>query len=372
MYSGCVRPRGDRLEATHTIHDHATDMQGQVRRDSVDGGVTWSNAASLLAEGRDQRDPFVFEPTAAPRRMLLARPCGWRPTAGDPPSHVDVLEEGPDGWRIIGEIGPFSPPGVVWEMPVVASYADGDLPFVSTIDRRDVRSLSHVRAWHGAVTENGFTRARHWPEDGARVDLGPDFYAMIPASAPTSRYVAWLGSWDTARRMPWPGFHGGPISLPRRIGVRQVAREWRLVHRPARGLAAHFSNICGPRALHSGLGVATLDGEYAFRLTIASCAGSVVIFGDPQTATLSVSRQGADWLEWRQDHQNVVSSTNLRRLALFLDGPAIELFLMPDDQAVSIVLPKVEGEVFDITLEQHGSRAAFTFARLPDAPSTIS
>ena len=257
-------------------------------------------------------------------------------------------------------------------MPAVVRCAHGDLLFVSTIDRRNGRSLSQMRAWYGAMTQDGFTRARHWPEEGRRVDLGPDFYAMIPTSAPTASYMAWLGSWDTARRMPWPGFHGGPISLPRRIGVRQVAGEWRLVHRPARGLAARFSNICGPRAPHSGLGAATLDGEHAFQLTITSYAGSVVVSGDIRTGTLSVARQGADWLEWREDHQDVLRSTHLRRIALFLDGPAIELFVTPEGHAVSIVLPKTEGEPFDVVLEQHGSRAAFTFARLPDALTTIS
>ncbi|MBC7504692.1 MAG: hypothetical protein H7267_03055 [Sandarakinorhabdus sp.] len=71
-------------------------------------------------------------------------------------------------------------------MPVLLRQPSGDVLLVSCVDRRSGRANCSVFAWAGGVTETGFAVAAGWPAGGQRVDLGPDFYAAIPAaSAPT-------------------------------------------------------------------------------------------------------------------------------------------------------------------------------------------
>ena len=113
-YSGSVMRDGAGLVATHTVHDAANGQERQVRRTSGDGGASWSAAAPLIGAARNSRDPFVFDGGAA---MLLARPCDWDDV--NTASHLAIWRCGDGGWQETGRIGPWHPPGVMWEVPVV-------------------------------------------------------------------------------------------------------------------------------------------------------------------------------------------------------------------------------------------------------------
>lgn len=355
IFSGCViRTRAD-WQAFHTSHADATGLQGQVRRRSPDGAA-FGPAEPLIWPQPDRRDPFVVDRPEG-RLMLLAEPPGWTPAPGAR-AHLSIWREDAAGrWEQTGVIGPWAPPGVLWEMPVVVRRAGGDLLLASEVDRFDASSRCRVKVWRGALSATGFALADGQDEAGALLDLGPEFYAAVPGAG---HIVGWLSSWAVARRMAWPGFAGGPISLPRRIGWRDGAARIA----PPAGLARAFPRrlAAAPRA---GLGLARVDGRAPVSLAIRGDGAEAVVEIDPAAGDVRLARTGPDWLAHAATHANVVAPAAARRLMLAVDGPVIELFAAPEGRVLSMVLPAGPAG-FEIALQVGGAVVALEWRGLSE------
>ena len=218
---------------------------------------------------RDFRDPFVFR-YGDGWRMLVAEPCPWDAAVGGPARSRLQIWRSVDGlhWKPAGAIGPWDPPRVMWEVPQLlplsalqagassAAPKEGDLwvLFISVLDRRtgtpgsDGTNIGCSVRWHLGTFDgcrfdpvaddalpptNSACTACTSPEStdandggcvlsGRLLDHGPDFYAaclQTPSlTGPTEpALVAWMSHWAYARRLPLPGFAGGPMTLPRRL-----------------------------------------------------------------------------------------------------------------------------------------------------------
>lgn len=363
-YSGSVVVDGGALEAFLTIHDSGDEHQQ--RRRSVDAGLTWSAQLMSMpssARGPNVRDPFVIG-TEGDWLMLLACPCPWDGWEAAPPSLLRMYRSTDKrAWREVGSIGPWHPPGVIWEVPALIRQAGGDVLLISCVDRRNSGADCSVTAWAGTVADTDFAVAVGWPTAGQRVDLGPDFYAAIPAtgSAQDAPVVGWLGSWRTARTMAWPGFAGGPIGLPRQL----VLAAGRLAHRPFPTLSKAFVEKCEGVPV-AGLGTAMFDGDRNFCIDIHGGKSEAIIAGNVSDSSLTVSRTGTG-IVWHRFHPQSLGTALHRRIEIFVDGPALEIFLGPDGAAISMALPAAGP--FAITLHVGDDPVPLAWKRLPTIES---
>lgn len=240
IYSGSVAAtETGQIDAWFTRHDHASNWQTQHHA----AGPDWQKTSGRLPpEGRNCRDPFVFF-SAATRdwMMLIAEPCDWTDWSGETASRLTIWRSTDcRSWRQSGTIGPWHPPGVMWEVPALIDFGDVQALIVSLVDRRDEATRCSVRYWIGRFAGGDFSRNADFPPEGVLVDDGPDFYAAIPNLAfgwPDAErvIVGWASSWKTARSTMWPGeIHGGPASLPRTI----TYRNGRLHQRPVDAASA--------------------------------------------------------------------------------------------------------------------------------------
>jgi beta-fructofuranosidase len=333
-YSGCVRRTPDGLLALHTEHAPGPPAsERQVLRQGGPDGAHWGLPRTLsIPPLAARRDPFLFRHGRA-HGMLLARPCPWTGWEAEPPSHIEMWESADlVDWRLRGTVGPWDPPGLLWEVPVLLPGGPGDgeaTLLVSRVDRRSGRARSDSRWWRGRLADDVFAPTADGP-----LDLGPDFYAATVATDDPGLLVGWLSSWDTARAMPWPGFAGGPISLPRRLTVDggrvHVAVE------PAVRAAFRRPVVAVPPA---GCGVATIAGDSDFRLVIEGSGCRLAVTGDGRAGTVRVQREALPPFDWTALHADVLRHLPARTLRLFLDGPVVELFVEPDGLALSAALP---------------------------------
>ena len=202
---------------------------------------------------RDFRDPFVFR-FGAGWRMLVAEPCPWDPAVPGPAqSRLQVLRSD-DGlhWQPAGYIGPWDAPRVMWEVPQMLPLSALSVPLtsaapskwwlliVSVLDRRAALHSGDIDCavrWHlgtfdganfepadGARTASDADNTAGLPLAGQALDHGPDFYAAClqtpdgpDASSAAPALLAWMSHWAYARRLPFDGFAGGPMTLPRRL-----------------------------------------------------------------------------------------------------------------------------------------------------------
>ena len=325
-YSGCITGAAP-LEAWLTRHDArgAEPVQSQWRVTS-DDGENWSlDAAAVGPSGRNVRDPFVFFCAATQDwRMLVARPCGWTSWHADGPSTIEVWRSADRiGWERAGQIGPWSRPGVMWEVPVLIDFGDTQVLVISTVCRSDESSRCAVRYWHGRF--DGCSFERH-DDTGMLLDLGPDFYALCINTTdgwPTGDRVAlaWGSSWRTARATRWPAeAHGGPLTLPRTLGfdggrLTQIPVEQAIDH-------ADFTHLWVPGT--------------PWTLVFAGTTGSVrvSISGD---GVLVAERIEADpLLDWRLEELVQFAATT--SVTGFVDAGLIELFFAPWGRTLTVYL----------------------------------
>ena len=304
-YSGSVT-RADPFEAFLTRHDPAGPMQTQWR---VIGEPPLLDAAPLGPSGRNVRDPFVFEWQGG-WRMLLAEPCDWSGWADDPASTLSVWVSGDKrDWQRVGTIGPWSPRGVMWEVPVLLDFGNVQALLIATVDRREGGAVSSVSYRLGRFDGSVFH-----PEGAPRLlDLGPDFYAACVNTVdgwPNGDrvVVGWASSWATARAMPWPGgVRGGPITLPRTL---TLAGD-RLVQQPIAGAIATARYTCDA----SGTRAIEIAGD-AMTLSITLTPG-----------TLKLERTADDpRFDWRAEH---AIDADVQSIDVFIDAGLVEIFLAP-------------------------------------------
>ncbi len=219
-YSGSVQSHGSMLSAWLTHHDHrvgAAPRQFQQGATSTDDGATWrEQSGAALPSGMNVRDPFVWG-TAGRRQALVAHPTDWNDTDGT--SFLTLHRERDGRFAESGRIGPWSPEGVLWEVPLLLDFGDLQVLVLSLVDRRDNATHSCVRYWTGQLSHSGFTPLVTMPHDGLPLDLGPDFYAAIPAAS-GRMLVGWASNWADARsRQVFSGGHGGAITMPRAFAL---------------------------------------------------------------------------------------------------------------------------------------------------------
>lgn len=361
-YSGSgVRTRAG-LELFHTVHDPHSGLQHQ--RHLLPDTGSWQRAPDDTVLARpiaNRRDPFVFA-WQGEWRMLLTQSCDWHGWRDDPPSYLVVLASvDRRHWREVGRIGPWHAAGVMWEVPVMVRLDGTDVLFLSLVDRRDDGATCSVYGWAGRFDGEAFAVDPAFPAGGQLVDLGPDYYAQVPGIAgdwpAASPFVAWAASWATARAPIWPGFAGGPITLPRSIEVRRVGAEMRLWSTPWPALLDHF----GPVATRpeSGRGTASLLGSAPYSLTVAGQGGVLRVSGDPGSGTLTATREAADGFGWSADHPGAVLRSGERHLSLFIDGPLIELF---DESSGSSLTAALPGGVASVHLDVQQTPVPFAWS----------
>lgn len=312
-YSGSVISEPEGLQAFLTRHDEASGApaQRQWSLTSTNGGQSWATGGAPLGpEGRDTRDPFVFRwPATGDWRMLVAEPCNWNAPPGSARSRISVWRsDDRESWTLAGHIGPWSPPNVMWEVPVLLDFGAQQVLVISMVDRRDNAACS-VEYWTGYFDGCRFERAQ---ADSVRLDEGSDFYAACfnsPGNWPNrSRVmVAWASSWETARTFVWPGgICGGPLTLPRSVELV----DGRLFQRPV----PQAMGRAHPREWQRGQSV---------DLDFSSAASRAVIQIDA-AGTLHAKRQLADGSNWSRVVRDFSRTPGL--ILLFEDNGLIEIF----------------------------------------------
>ena len=323
-YSGSVLAEGDALTAFLTRH--SPPLQRQYRLASDDHGLTWQQHDEALGpEGRNVRDPFVFDCVATgDRRMIVAAPCDWTDWANEPPSRLEVWAERAECWEQVGTIGPWSPAGVMWEVPVLLDFDDAHVLVVSTVDRRDGGAACSVRYWVGRFDGRTFTTDD--PVDGLQLDHGPEFYATCfntVAGWPNHERVliGWASSWATARTMRWPGdIHGGPLSLPRVVTlVRGRLRQTPMHGAMTSATTGHWSPGKSARLAFEGEGV-----------------GLTVYIGED--GALRAERSGVQpVLAWSSSQAHFLSRST--DIAVFIDNGLCELFFLAEGKVMTAYVP---------------------------------
>lgn len=308
-FSGCVT-KAVPLEAFLTLNDTSgpAPRQSQFR---AQGEALTITGPALGPEGRNVRDPFVFWCSATNDwRMLIAEPCDWTDWETTPQSSVGVWRSADkEDWRPAGRIGPWDPPGIMWEVPLLLDIDGGQMLILSKVDRRGGGASCSVEAIVGRFDGHGFMT-----EDSAQpIDLGPDFYAACANTVDgwpddTRVVVGWASSWATARAFAWPGeVNGGVISLPRvvhlndrRVSVTPLPAalplaEWRGHWRPGEALAL------------------IIEGDAA-----------LLAFTIERDGVVAASRSGVQPDGWSLEHPVILSHAT--DLTIFIDAGLIEIF----------------------------------------------
>ena len=298
-------------------------VQRQSRLTSSDDGLTWREGPPLGPEGRNVRDPFVFFcKTTGDWRMLVAEPCDWTDWRSDPPSRLAVWRNDGQSWKFVAHIGPWMPPGIMWEVPLLIDFGEMQALILSIVDRRLGSAECAVRYWLGRF--DGVSFVPDGSPEGLLLYHGPDFYAAIvgtgDALEPT--LVAWAATWATARKMPWPGeVRGGPITLPRSLRLERQSK--RLTQALAVDLAPSFSKVW--------------DGGSPLRIQVGGdkdCTLTVEL----DAAGLAVKRQGlGGLLDW--DRRESLVLTGPQIVDFYEDAGLIEIFVHPAGLTVTAFLP---------------------------------
>ena len=323
-YSGSVVMTDAGLAAYLTRHDGK--LQRQVSLTSADAGATWRQSDPFGPVGRNVRDPFVFFCAATDDwRMLIAEPCDWAGWTDEAPSTLAIWRLDGDEWRKVGRIGPWSAPGILWEMPILVDFGACQALIVSSVDRRNGLADCAVRYWLGQFDGTSFN-CQSAPA-GLLLDHGPDFYAAI-VDTPTPgggdrTLVAWASSWATARSMPWPGgVQGGPVTLPRLLSLAPCGR--RLLQRPVRGIE--------PASLR------LWDGEAPMTIAISGEDASLTLVLDLQG--LRVRRSGLSGkLNWERMDLAALPDSGGQTIRIFNDAGLIEVFIEPAGLYVTAFVP---------------------------------
>lgn len=348
---------------------YARGIQAQSLAVSDDGGETWiphSGNPVLDRRSSDFRDPKVVRvPSQSGRER-------WVMVAVEAVERRVLFYASDDlrTWRETGSFGPLGPDGVVWECPdLVLLPQDGDpaqtrwVLLLSTnpvgTDPDPVGSMMHYIV--GSFDGETFIPDR---EELDRFDHGRDFYAGVTFdSAPDGEAIllAWMSNWRYAHAVPAATWRGA-MSLPRRLALRTVEGQPRMVQHPVGSIEGHLSHATFrapsepitliPHALIEVGWTSLPAGGVLLRLT-GDGDEHVHIVCDPANAKLTVTRGGR---AARALHTDFPSSSGapLRRspgegrLFVSLDGPLLEVFADGGETTVSILVT-LEGEAITLT-----------------------
>lgn len=322
-YSGSVSAERGNLTVYLTRHNPLE--QRQFRLSSVDSGKSWHQDIEQLGpHGRNVRDPFVFiHADSGNRMMLLAEPCDWHDWKQQRPSHLSVWCETAMNWERVGTIGPWSPRGIMWEVPVLVDFGTRHVLIISIVDRSHGTSQCSVRYWTGHFDGKCFLADD--PTSGRLLDHGPDFYAVCANTIfgwPTADrvIVGWASSWATARLVAWPDHvQGGPISLPRKLSLYEHHLRQSPIDQAER-LATLYVWTPGD----------------CFEFTIHGDGTNFVLRID-ETGTLEAKRSGSISMNWACHEPCFL--TNLTTIKVFNDCGLLEFFFLTEGKTLTVFLP---------------------------------
>lgn len=317
-WSGSVRGTRE-LNALLTRYNPADGQQRQVATRSIDSGRSWAPDSQLHgASGANIRDPFCFVAESGIAAVLLAEPCPWTDWHAADRSLISIWRREGDALHRQGTIGPWSPPGILWEVPVLIDFGAAQVLIVSMVDQREGRAACSVRYRIGQFAGQSFVPAG----EEQLLDHGPDFYAAIVDSggAPDRYLVAWASSWASARFMSWPGgIHGGPITLPRRLTLSGDGQS--LVQHPLATAPIHAQYLW---ELGSSF-AQQYDGEGA-KLTLNIDADGHV----------RAERHAQDErLHWR----GALALTDAQTISIYRDNGLFEIFFEPLGASLTVFIP---------------------------------
>lgn len=370
IYSGSVvADDHGTLTAIYTSA-YTRGIQAQSLAVSNDGGETWiphSGNPVLDRRSSDFRDPKVVR---VPSEVGRER---WVMVAVEAVERRVLFYASDDlrTWRETGSFGPVGPDGVVWECPdLVLLPQDGDATqprwvlLLSTnpvgTDADPMGSMTHYIV--GSFDGETFTPDR---EQLDRLDHGRDFYAAVTFdSAPDGEAIvlAWMSNWRYAHAVPATTWRGA-MSLPRRLSLRTVEGQSRLVQHPVAFIQRHLSRATPhaptepitlvPHALIEVSWTFVPAGGIRLHLTGDGDEHADIVC-DPADATLTVTREGTAARALHPDFAGG-SGAPLRRSAgegrilVSLDGPLLEVFADDGETAVSSLVT-LGGESLTLTV----------------------
>lgn len=382
IYSGSVVAEDDGTLTAIYTSAYARGVQAQSRAVSDDGGDTWTPDASnpVLDRGSsDFRDPKIV-------RMPTTSGSRWVMVAVEAVERRVLFYASDDLriWRETGSFGPVGPDGVVWECPdLVRLPLDNDparaqwVLLLSTnpvgADPDPAGSAMHYVV--GSFDGGTFTAQNAELE---RLDHGRDFYAGVTFdSAPGDQAImlAWMSNWRYAHVVPATTWRGA-MSLPRRLSLRTIDGQPRLVQHPASPVVRQLADTAAlsdpakpitiaPHALIELRWTPGTEGKVRLHLAGDGDAAADIVF-DPAAKTLSVTRAGEAAQALHPDFAST-STAPLRgesrtgRLLVSLDGPLLEVFINDGETTVSNLVTLGTGPVtLTVTTEKPGSFRTLT------------
>jgi levanase/fructan beta-fructosidase/levanbiose-producing levanase len=373
IYSGSVVVDADGTLTAFYTSAYDRGIQAQSRAKSIDGGRSWIPDADnpVIDRGSaDFRDPHVVRLPDGTWLMLTVEAVQRR-----------VLFYASDdlvSWRETGSFGPIGADGVVWECPDLVK-----LPVEGRLDHeRWVMLLSTNpvgddpdptgSAMHYVVGDlvGGVFRA----DDDRLVplDFGRDLYAGVTffdAPGGAAVMLAWMSNWRYAHVVPTAPWRGA-MSMPRILGLREIAGVPRLVQRPA--IEFHDEDevtALSPRTLDPH---AVIDLRWdpaatgVLRILLEGEGDAAVeITHDPLAATLSVSREGSAARSLHPDFAGIrvapLVDARAGALIAILDGPLLEIFA---DDGMTVLSHLVTLGTAPVRFSAHAETAGAPLLRL--------
>lgn len=229
------------LVAIYTGHHVSGERQDQRIAYSTDNGRTWTKYEGnpVLDRGlKDFRDPKVFwhEPDEK-----------WIMVVALPTEHKIQLYSSPDlkEWAYMSEFGPAGAVGGVWECPDLFELpVDGDDENTRWVLHVDLNPGGVAGGSGGQYFLGSFDGTTFTPDAPPAVgdrharwaDYGADYYAAvswsdIPDVDGERLWLAWMNNWMYAQDIPTSPWRSAQ-SLPRRVSLRTIDGEVRLVQTP--------------------------------------------------------------------------------------------------------------------------------------------
>lgn len=383
IYSGSVVAGDDGTLTAIYTSAYARGIQAQSRAVSHDGGDTWTVDVSnpVLDRGSsDFRDPKIVRMPTRPESGK------WLMVAVEAVERRVLFYASDDlrTWRETGSFGPVGPDGVVWECPdLVRLPLDNDpaqTPWVLLLSTNPVGADPDPAgsAMHyvvGSFDGETFTTQNTGLE---RLDHGRDFYAGVTFdSAPGDEAImlAWMSNWRYAHVVPATTWRGA-MSLPRRLSLRTIDGQPRLVQHPASPVVRQLADTAAATdpaepitiTLHALIELRwTADTAGKVRLHLAGDgdASADIVF-DPTAKTLSVTRAGEAAQALHPDFASTSTAplhggSRTGRLLVSLDGPLLEVFINDGETTVSNLVTLGSGTVtLTVTTEEPGSLRTLT------------
>ena len=337
-------------------------LQTQNLAYSNDRGRTWTKYQRnpvLDLHMSDFRDPKVLWSEAS-RQWVMA--------VALPDDHKVRMYGSPDlkAWTQLSDFGPAGATSGQWECPELF-----EAPVQSTGEKRWVMQVGlNPGALQGGSGEQYFVGRF----DGTRfvndnppnatlwTDYGKDCYCALtfsnlPRTQPAVM-IGWMDNWQYAADLPTSPWRG-QMTVPRKLALRQVAGQWRLLQEPVDALKNLRSNPrvasgSGIQAANRQLSDLSLPAGHAYDLEASINLGSASTAGlrftsqdgkairvgyDQAAKSLFFDRKNSSAVAFNKDFPADVRApltldSGTLRLRLVADGDSMELFA--DDGQVAM------------------------------------